>query len=89
MLSINRIDSFLIRTRIAQGWACVTKVIPKGVGMIRVEINPIAEPINWTGVEKVLVNLSSIVGVWAANAVTNISMLVPTFSARISSPNCR
>jgi hypothetical protein len=65
------------------------KVIPKGVSMIRVEIGQIAEPINGTGIEKVLISLSSIVGVWAANAVTNISILMPTFSARVSSPNCR
>jgi len=45
--------------------------------MIRVEIDQIAEPINWTGIEKVLINLSSIVGAWAANAVTNISILGP------------
>jgi hypothetical protein len=51
------------------------KVIPKGVGMIRVEIDQIAGPINGTGIEKALNNLRSIVGVWAANAVTNISIL--------------
>ena len=43
--------------------------------MLRVEIRQIAEPINWTGIEKVLISLSSIVGVWAANVVTNISIL--------------
>ena len=43
--------------------------------MIRVEIDQIAGPINGTELEKVLINLSSIVGVWAANAVTYISGL--------------
>jgi hypothetical protein len=41
--------------------------------VILVEIDQIAEPINGTGIEKVLINLSFIVGVWAANAVTYIN----------------
>jgi hypothetical protein len=43
----------------------LSTVIPNGVGMIRIEIDPIAE----------LINLRAHVGVWAAIAVTYISGL--------------